>query len=216
MKKEDLRASLDRIRPREELIASTLTQMADVRRHEAEKKEKFVFATPAFSRSVRLAGAFCAFALVFCIGFVVARQSNLDPVGNQPTPVDSRVGGELDTSNVNNPNLALFTIEDQDEGEWIVVRGSVKSFKFADLTDEDEANGVLYRCIVDLYADSVENRSESFPHASISKELTANMVFYDNESLNALIDPSNDSILFRLVPGENEEWTVTDFTFAAE
>ena len=116
MKKEDLRASLDRIRPREELIASTLTQMADVRRHEAEKKEKFVFATPAFSRSVRLAGAFCAFALVFCIGFVVARQSNLDPVGNQPTPVDSRVGGELDTSNVNNPNLALFTIEDQGHG----------------------------------------------------------------------------------------------------
>ena len=202
MKKDDLKSSLGRIRPREELVSATLVKMREQREREERKQQLF---TPAYAKCLRLAGAFCAFALVFCIGFVVARQSTFDPVSGLENP-DSRVSGELDTGNVDNSGLSVAMLPAEETTEWIVVQGNVESISFESLTDEDSAKGAIARASLTLTVKNVVSASEELSRKTIRTDIRVSALFYDNESLNALVNATEQDVLIRLIPVADDGW----------
>ena len=202
MKKDELKSSLGRIRPREELVSATLVKMREQREREERKQQLF---TPAYAKGLRLAGAFCAFALVFCIGFVVARQSTIDPVSGLENP-DSRVSGELDTSNVNNAGLNVAMLPAEETGEWIVVQGNVESIRFESLTEEDSAMGAIARATLSVTVHNVVSASDELSRKTIRTDIEVSALFYDNDSLNALVNATEQDVLIRLVPVADDGW----------
>ena len=202
MKKDELKSSLGRIRPREELVSATLVKMREQREREERKQQLF---TPAYAKGLRLAGAFCAFALVFCIGFVVARQSTFDPVSGLENP-DSRVSGELDTGNVDNSGLSVAMLPAEETTEWIVVQGNVESISFESLTDEDSAKGAIARASLTLTVKNVVSASEELSRKTIRTDIRVSALFYDNESLNALVNATEQDVLIRLIPVADDGW----------
>lgn len=202
MKKDDLKSSLGRIQPREELVNATLAKMRAQRVREEERR---AFFTPAYAKGLRLAGAFCAFALVFCIGFVVARQSALDPVTGLKNP-DSRVSGELDTSGVNSSGLNVAMLPAQETGEWIVVQGNVESILFESMTEEDSAMGAIARATLSVSVREVVSASDELSRKTIRTDIDVSALFYDNESLNALVNATEQDVLIRLVPVADDGW----------
>ena len=202
MKKDELKSSLGRIQPREELVSATLVKMREQRERDERRSQFF---TPAYAKGLRLAGAFCAFALVFCIGFVVARQSALDPTTGLDNP-DSRLSGELDTGNVDNSGLSVAMLPAEETTEWIVVQGNVESISFESLTDEDSAKGAIARASLTLTVKNVVSASEELSRKTIRTDIRVSALFYDNESLNALVNATEQDVLIRLIPVADDGW----------
>ena len=203
MKKDDLKASLGRIKPREELVNSTLMKMREEREKEFRRETRF---TPAYARGLRVAGAFCAFALVFCLGFFAARQGFMPEIDNGQ---DARAA-ELDTYETAGADVAMFSLGD--EQEWIVVRGNVFSFNFEELGESDRDSGVVSRASVQFDVVEVENRSDNLTRETISTIIETDVLFYDNDSLNAFVNLMRDEMLFKLVPTGETGWEVEDFS----
>ena len=203
MKKDDLKASLGRIKPREELINSTLLKMRKEREKEFKRETRF---TPAYARGLRVAGAFCAFALVFCLGFFAARQGFMPETDNGQ---DVRVA-ELDTYETAGADVAMFSLGG--EQEWIVVRGNVFSFNFEELTESDLASGVISRASLRFDVIEVENRSDNLQRETISTTIETDILFYDNDSLNEFVNLMKSDMLFKLVPTGETEWEVEGFS----
>ena len=216
MKKEELKASLDRIQPREELINSTLAKVHEQQAKEHRKQTKETTFFPAvYQRGLRLAGAVCAFALVFSIGFAVARLGGTDPI-TTPNGPGAKLAGTLDTDNVSNNygvHTATYSLIGADE--WIALRGNVTTLHFSDLTEDELAMGALAGGKVTISVQSIEGRSEELSRKTISTEITADFLLYDTESLNLLVNASESDLLIRLIPTEEDGWEIHDF-FPAE
>ena len=206
MKKDDLKASLGRIRPREELIDATLVKM---RAQKEREERRSAFFTPAYAKGLRLAGALCAFALVFCIGFVVARQSALDPDTGSKLQ-DARLAGEIDTNETMGADVAMFTLDDGQE--WTVVRGKVSYFNFEELTEADLASGVLHRASVVFHVSEIEKSSDTLSRDTISTTIETEILFYDSDSMNAFVNEMWNDMLFKLVPAGEDDWEIEDFS----
>ena len=216
MKKEELRSSLDKIQPPEELVDLTLARIHEQKAREQRRTQRRDWFAPstAYGKGLRLAGAACAFVLVFSIGFTVARLGTDDPSALS-TP-NARLAGTLDTDQVGNnygANVASYSLMDAEE--WIVVRGNTASIQFTDLTEEQIAMGALAGGQVTIAVESIEGRSDEFSRSTISTELVADVLFYDTDSLNMLVNASETDLLIRLIPTEDEGWEIHDF-FPAE
>lgn len=216
MKKEELKSSLDRIQPREELINSTLAKVhAQKAKNEQKQAREMTFFPAAYHRGMRLAGAVCAFALVFSIGFAVARLGGADPIATPDGP-GAKLAGTLDTDNVSNNygvHTATYSLVGADE--WIALRGNVTTLHFSDLTEDELAMGALAGGKVTISVQSIEGRSEQLSRKTISTEITADFLLYDTESLNLLVNASESDLLIRLIPTEDGGWEIHDF-FPAE
>ena len=216
MKKEELRSSLDKIQPPEELVDLTLARIHEQKAREQRRTQRRDWFAPStvYGKGLRLAGAACAFVLVFSIGFTVARLGTDDPSALS-TP-NARLAGTLDTDQVGNnygANVASYSLMDAEE--WIVVRGNTASIQFTDLTEEQIAMGALAGGQVTIAVESIEGRSDEFSRSTISTELVADVLFYDTDSLNMLVNASETDLLIRLIPTEDEGWEIHDF-FPAE
>ncbi len=210
MKKEELKASLGRIQPREELVNSTLAKIHEQKaRQERATIQTGGFFPAVYNRGLRVAGAVCAFALVFSIGFAVAKLGGVDPT---VTPVDpgAKMAGTLDTDVVNNSGLNVVMYAALGEEEWIAVRGNVASLRFADLTEEQSAMGAMASVEVCIAVKSIEGRSEEFSRETINREITATVLLYDTETLNALVNASTTDLIIRLMPTDNDGWDILD------
>ena len=216
MKKEELRSSLDKIQPPEELVDLTLARIHEQKAREQRRTQRRDWFAPStvYGKGLRLAGAACAFVLVFSIGFTVARLGTDDPSALS-TP-NARLAGTLDTDQVgNNYGANVASYSRMDVEEWIVVRGNTASIQFTDLTEEQIAMGALAGGQVTIAVESIEGRSDEFSRSTISTELVADVLFYDTDSLNMLVNASETDLLIRLFPTEDEGWEIHDF-FPAE
>ena len=216
MKKEELRSSLDKIQPPEELVDLTLARIHEQKAREQRRTQRRDWFAPStvYGKGLRLAGAACAFVLVFSIGFTVARLGTDDPSALS-TP-SARLAGTLDTDQVgNNYGANVASYSRMDAEEWIVVRGNTASIQFTDLTEEQTAMGALAGGQVTIAVESIEGRSDEFSRSTISTELVADVLFYDTDSLNMLVNASETDLLIRLIPTEDEGWEIHDF-FPAE
>jgi hypothetical protein len=208
MKKEDLKASLGKIKPREELIASTIAKIDELR--EREERRSWL-ASPVFYMGLRVAGACCAIALAVAIGISAIN-------GNKPETVDPsvvRTLAEIDTSgnDASNINISAFSLDDDATNGWIIASGNVDSFAFGEISDSEKASGVVGKGIVQFSADNVLERSKelSVDMSATGTALSASVLFYDEESLNAFVGLVSCKAILRITPEENGTWTVLDF-----
>lgn len=202
MKKEELKRSLAQIKPRRELVDSTIVKI----REQKYKESRGRSFSPGFSRGLRLASAFCAFVFVFCIGFAVAKNNFFDPTVKSP---EGRIAGELDTSGVATQgiDLAMYSFEDDENGR--ILEGEVKALRFVDLTEEDHKNSVMFRCIVEIAVSDIETGEEE-------NTIVANILFYDSESMNIFNNHNNSKLLFKIVSSDDGHWSIVDFALPTE
>lgn len=208
MKKEDLKASLGKIKPREELINSTLMKMSEKR--ERKEKKSLLF-TPIFAMGLKLAGACCTFVLVFILGLTVLND-------NRTPAVDTsiyRTLAEIDTSDATTPSIhtATFIPEDKAPNGWIMVIGDVKSFTVSDSNENDKSGGEICRGVVEFVADKIIVRSKnlSIDLSETSTDISAYVTFYDEGSSNKFADMTSGKMVVCITPCENGKWRVLDF-----
>ena len=200
LKENDLKASLDKIQPREELIRSTLAKAAKQR----ERRERR-FILPSYSQSMRLAGAVCAFALVFCIGFIAARQDFI--------PVNSRTLGQLEITDAVSNSVSTLSLDDELENGWIVLNGNISSMYFVELTSADESDGAIRRCKISISANGLIEHSDelSVDLDKADAEFEADLIFYDNDIMNSFFDQSTGEMIFKLTPDNDGNWCIVEF-----
>jgi hypothetical protein len=200
MKKHELKASLGRVRAREELVISTMAAVAK----QKERSEKR-FTLPSYSQGLRFAGAMCALALVFCIGFVAARQDWSRP--------EQSTLGQLEVAEMTMAEVAAFAFENEQNNNYVLLGGRVESIRFAELTEDDVNNDVVKKCKVTVSASKLVDISDDLS-VDLNKTGTtfeSDIVFYDHETMDYFFDLSIGEMILRLVPDENGNWSITDF-----
>lgn len=213
MKQEELKSTLGRIQPREELIQSTLNKIHEQQAQKSVSTRRSNPFSAAYHRGMRLAAAACAFVLVFSMGFAVAKLGNVTPVDpGDPASID--MNAMLDTENVQNDHLRIASYGLIPEEEWLIVRGQIRSVRFRDLTEENKAMGAIASVELDITVRAIEGRSEEFSRKSISPALTATILVYDTESLNLLVDTSSPELMIHLIPTEGDGWDIHNFSIA--
>ena len=213
MKQEELKSTLGKIQPREELIQSTLNRVHEQQAQKLTSARRSAFFPAVYNRGIRLAGAVCALALVFSMGFAVAKLGGANPADTQDPPSVNMMA-TLDTENVNNDNLRIASFGLIPAEEWMIVRGHISSVRFLEMTEEDKAMGAIASVELGIAASSVEGRSEQFSRKNVSAALTATVLIYDNDSLNLLVDSAKPELLIHLIPTEGDGWDIHDFCIA--
>lgn len=192
MKKEELKAALHQINPSEALIQKTLLK---VREQKQTEKTPVFFRT--FTISYRYAAAFCALALVLCLG--IAMQRN----GIHPTNPDTRMVPEVGSEHNSDLGIASYTL-DHAKQDTVEVQGTLQACYLSAVTAEEAADGIIACGTVEILVNKEENST-----------IRANMYFYDNETLSALIGVISEDIYFILIPEETDgttTWKVIDFS----
>ncbi len=207
MKKNDLKNSLGRIRPREELISSTIEKVA-----EQKERQQRRFFLPSYSFGMRLAGAVCAFVLVFFMGMGIAKLDGNVSGGEVNTPV-VRTLGELAVTDASTDGAAMLVFEREYQNGYILINGSVDSISFVGLTDADREDGAIRRCKVTVTASGLIEKSDDL-NVDLNKTnetFEADVVFYDNDIMDAFFDQSTDKMILRLTPDDNGNWSIVEF-----
>lgn len=192
--------SLDKVRPSEELIRSTIVKIDD---HKRRKSRGHIH---SITFGTRLVGALCSLALVFCIGFAVARQTHATP--------DMRTIGQLEsTAPAADAHLPTPSSDTKLPNGWILVSGSINNLHFDELTDSDTENHVIRRCKVNITADGLIAKSSS---VSVDLNKTeacfdASVLFYSEDAMDSFFDQSTAKMIFCLTPDESGEWIIIDF-----
>ena len=199
MKQEELKISLGKIQPREELIQSTLAKVRDQKMHREQRSSwRSIIFSISYNKGLRLAGAVCAFALVFFMGYTAA----------PPHKVDFAL--TLSTDPVSNYGVRMASHDTIPATEWLTIRGQVKALHFTELTEEEDRK-VIASAQVQISVSNIEEKSDQLSRKDISTDLTATVLLYDTESLNLLVNPQASNLLFRLIPTENGGWNIYDF-----
>lgn len=206
MRKNDLKKSLGRIQPREELVQTTLNKV-----NEQKDRQSRCSFNPSYSFNVRLVGALCVLVLMIGIGFVAARQMQSPDVSNPA----SRTLGQLATTEAgtDSANIVNFTSYDEYENGWIVINGKIESLSFTELSESDKANGAIRSCKVKITAHGLVDQSDNLT-ADLNKtsaEFEADVVFYNSDIMNRFFDQSTDEMIIRLTPGDDGNWSIIDF-----
>lgn len=201
MRRNELKAALGRVRAREELVASTIAAV-EVQKKRQEKR----YALPSYySFGLRLAGAACAFVLVFCVGFMAA--------GQDFDRLDRKTLGQLAPGDMTAEGEVAFALEGECENGYVLLQGSVDSMSFVELTDEDAQNGILKKCKVVVSANELIERSEDLSVDLNKTDATfeSYIVFCDHDAMNAFFDQSTEEMLLRVTPDQQGGWEIVNF-----
>ena len=208
MKKNDLKASLGQIRPREELISSTIKKVAE----QKERQERRFF-LPSYSFGMRLAGAVCALVFVFFMGMGIARLDANVAGGNDVNTPGARTLAELAVTEASTDGATMLSFEKEYENGYIIINGNVDSISFVELTDADKEYGAIRRCRVTVTANGLIEKSSNL-NVDLNKAsatFEADVVFCDNDLMDAFFDQSTGEMILRLTPDENGAWNVVEF-----
>ena len=107
----------------------------------------------------------------------------------------------------------MLSLEGEYENGYILINGSIDSMSFIGLTDNDVQANAVRRCKVSITANGLVERSESLS-VDLNKSsavVEAEIVFYDNDVMNAFFDQSTGEMLIRLTPDENGNWSIVEF-----
>ncbi len=205
MKKEDLKVVFSKITPSEELIQATILKVEEQKR----KEEKTVFSFFS-SFNYRYAAAFCALALVLCVGVAAVSRNGINQETKNPNNgLNSRILNSTDLDSSSYADIIPFALDDIDNEDVLKVQGTLRACYLSAVTDEEAAEGVIACGILEIADVSEEGKPN----------IRAKMYFYDNETLDALVGAISEDIYFRLVPvGETDgeaSWKVIDFSFEA-
>ena len=200
MTKKELNQAFSKIQPREDLINDTI-----IKAREQKVRGSRRSSLPTFSQGMRLASAVCAFALVFCFGFTVAKQSAGTPA--ERTLADlAVVASHTDT-------IPAATMATECTDGYILINGKISGLSFISLTEDDISNNALYRCKTIINAVGLVEKSDELAvdlHQT-SENFEAEIVFYDEVTMNNFFNQSTQEMLLCLAPDTNGQWDIVAF-----
>ena len=200
MTKSELKNSLGRIQPRETLVNETIVQM---RAYKTNRSRRFSWANP--SQGFRLAGAICALALVFWFGFAVAKQ----PL-NPPT---ERTLADLTVVAANTDEATTPIFGSEYANGYITIKGDISSLSFMELTETDITDKAIHRCKIVIHANGLIEKSNELAVDlnRTSETFEAEVVFYDEGTMNAFFNQSTQEMLLCLSPDASGNWNIIAF-----
>lgn len=174
MKKEDIKNSLSRIVPREELVEATVSLIREKR----ERRERTSFFC-AGSFAYRLTGAACALAVVIGIGAAAAKSFVWIGADTDGQPRLQRVAEETFLEQHKREAQPLVATASSFGHAWAVVNGCLDSCYFVPLTEEEAEQGIAAHCIVEISSAEVIDSSLEKDALGIGEELCADIYFSD-------------------------------------
>ena len=208
MKRQELCAALDKIRPSEELICSTINKMNEQRLGIRQKRS---MSTPMFAS--RLATAVCALLVVIGISVYAPSLSGVDSsdtsdaMRHASTDAGENEGISSASYDMETSEM-LASIAKLEHNEWVVLEASVDMCMITSVGED----GSLYNCVLQLgvlrVADSDLSPDIEIPQAEAS--INASIRIYDEDTANKLFALSDENISFLLTASEGK-WTVEDF-----
>lgn len=190
MKREEIKATLEKIQPREELIQETL------RKAEAQKNKKTVFSfwkTGAY----RYAAAVCTLMLLCSVGLMTGKLSG--DKNAVPTPQGTSVARNLHQEDAEESGalVAFYALEE----EPVQTQGVLRSYTLCELTGAEKASGIIAHALLTV-------RPEQ------GTEISAEMFIYEEAMLQKLENAVSGTFTFLLQKMQEEEtvWEVLDFS----
>lgn len=223
MKKEDLKESLDLIRPSEELIGATMQKIKE--QQEGRQKVKVPFWN---TMNYRWVSGVATCALVLCVGLVTWRQTggNVTPdyatetqeyrLAEEATDASEEPFAGEETVTDGQPEQKMqrdFPQMDTSYEQWALLRGMVLSCRFLEVSPEDEAQGIKPRAILEFDLQEVVDLTEQWTMED-TDTVSILVDFADDERLNELVNSMGTEISIQVIPIENQEETtcqIADF-----
>ena len=213
MKKSELRASLAKIQPREELIETTINKINEHRLGITSERRM-----PTFAFATRLAAAFCALLLIVGLGIAANNTAPLTDSSN-PQTRNSSVTDKADSGIVSHEEddsrSALAEYARSQYTTWIIADGEIISCNIETPTDEQKENGILFLCTSQIVISEVSDSTLSYEQNFTSGEIIdANIEFYSNSYANDFVTSTQKNATFLLVESEGEEgstWKIEAF-----
>lgn len=202
MRKEELKIALSKITPSEELIQATIRKV-----EEQKRKELKPVVSLLGSFNYRYAAAFCALALVLCVGIAAAIGTNINQRTKNPNNgLDSRMLNNTDLDNDSDIGIASYVLDNTENEDVLKVQGALRACYLSEVTEDEAAEGVVACGILEI----------SDVSGWESADISAKMYFYDNETLNALVGAISEELYFSLIPVDETDgktaWKVIDFS----
>ena len=213
MNKQDLKAALSKIQPREALIEETLKKANELRYKETVKRPAFAFEGFNF----KLAGAVCAFALVLSLGIFAGVNGFFTEEKNPPIEEVSfrhleEITEAQQKSELSSEKASVMVEEAKKENaHWAVIEGVISGCYPSNTSSENKIRYLVQIDDVSLY----DFESDSLTATAFENGLVA---AFDAESgdekFNYLINLMSAPIYIRLeADNTNEEtsWKIIDF-----
>ncbi|MBQ7927010.1 MAG: hypothetical protein IJ335_12085 [Lachnospiraceae bacterium] len=229
MKKEELRESLDRIRPSEELIDATMQKIKE--QQEVRQRAKVPFWS---TTNYRWVSAVATCALVLGVGLVAWRQTGRNvaqdgTTDNQEYRLAEEIGLYSDTETTENElvtgveasmtesqsateDQSAFSQMDTSYEQWALLRGTILSCRFLEVSPEDATRGMKPQAILEFDLQEVLDRTEQW--ATEDEDTICVLADFVDEKLNELINSMGSDISIQIIPIENKEeavWKITDY-----
>ena len=213
MNKQDIKISLDKIRPSEKLIEDTIRKANEIRYNENKKRSAFTFEAFNF----KLAGAVCAFALVLSLGIFAGVNGFFTEEKNPPIEeVNFRHSEEITEAQQKSglsSEKASFMVEEakKENAHWAVIEGVISGCYPSNTSSENKIRYFVQIDDVNLY----DFESDSLTASDFENGLVAAFdVESGDEKFNDLINLMSAPIYIRLeADNTNEEtsWKIIDF-----
>lgn len=212
MRKEELRASLGRIRPEEALIQQTLLRVQEQKERQARRFHPFAY-------TYRLAGAMCALLLLVGMGLGVAGDRISSPVADTPDtytrtqfndvaepailsqehdPVAADQGtlpaDTTESARIEAAVKELREIARQLDCDWVLLQGQVNGCYF--LPGQDEVSV----CAVALGVDQIHDASSE--SILVEDMVSAEIRFTDGAQMQTFVDAMGAKLCLILIPNE--------------
>lgn len=189
MKREEIKATLDKIQPKEELICATL------RKVETQKNKKRVSSFWQ-TRGYRYAMAVCTLMLLCGVGLLTWKLPDREDAASQPqgNPVSRSV--RQDEAEEEDVSLALHVLETN----TVWLQGVLCEYTLCEVTEEETASGIIAHALLTIQ-----------PENDTGKE--AELYLYEEDKLHELKDAVHKEWNFLLEQNGQEEtvWKVLDF-----
>ena len=202
MRKEELYASLARIQPSEELICSTINKINEQRIGIREKKSM-----PTFAFAYRLASALCALVLVVGIALYAQPMMSSDSIGDLGRNADGSLLSEgadvAPTAYGIDESEMLAGVGRLQYDSWVVTEGKVSAVLFGEVTEDERANGVIFKCVAQIDVAGIYDGTLSDAYAQ-TDSVNASIAFYDAQDANDFISLSGESVAFLLTVQDGE------------
>ena len=193
MREVELKETLGKIQPGEQLIQATLLKVEEQR----SKKENSVFLWMK-SYGYRYVAAVCALVLLIGIGRVTLHmQGN---VSGEPQEKTVQRSLEQETENTDGIQIAAYTLEDDTDSGW--VKGVLCACTLCEVTAEEKNAGIV------AHATLLLEQSED-------EILCAEMYFYEEAELEQLLTAMSKELYFRMISEETDGkilWEALEFS----
>ncbi len=210
MKKEDLKSTFGKIKPRDSLVDYTIARMHMEKEKQERGREGF-FPSLRVNNGLKLAGAFCAIVLVVGLCIMALNNAFITPDNTSSFKTLS------DTVKTRSSELdpATYSLFDDDGNGWILATGDFGECIYRPAPDEEtETPGMiaLMFSVTELhaYSNTLTVDIERSP-----ADLVILADFGDYEYASEFLAEAVEAMTVRATPNDDGTWTLLDYSLVS-